>query len=85
MQLAFEIVDIFHGVAQAEAAEEHFRTVFQQRELPADMPEVALDRAGQPGRPPDRAKVWRRARAKRGGSSSRAASSWTASGWTTSV
>ncbi len=42
MQLAFEIVDIFHGRAQAEAAQEHFRTVFQQRELPSDMPEMAL-------------------------------------------
>lgn len=42
MQLAFEIVDIFHGRAQAEAAEAHFRTVFQQRELPPDMPEVRL-------------------------------------------
>ena len=41
MQLAFEIVDIFHGTAQAEAAEEHFRTVFQQRELPPEMPEIA--------------------------------------------
>ena len=42
MQLAFEIVDIFHGRAHAEAAEEHFRTVFQQRELPPDMPEIVL-------------------------------------------
>jgi tyrosyl-tRNA synthetase len=42
MQLAFEIVDIFQGRGQAEAAEAHFRTVFQQRELPPDMPEVRL-------------------------------------------
>ena len=42
MQLAFEIVDIFHGTAQAEAAETHFRTVFQQREMPAEMPEVRI-------------------------------------------
>ena len=42
MSVAFEIVDIFHGRAQAEAAEAHFRTVFQQRELPSDMPEVRL-------------------------------------------
>jgi tyrosyl-tRNA synthetase len=42
MQLAFEIVDIFHGRAAAEAAQEHFRTVFQQRELPAEMPELRL-------------------------------------------
>jgi tyrosyl-tRNA synthetase len=42
MALAREIVSIFHGDAAAAAAEEHFRTVFQQRELPDDMPEVTL-------------------------------------------
>jgi tyrosyl-tRNA synthetase len=42
MQLAHEIVEIFHGSAAAEAAQEHFHTVFQQRELPSDMPEVRL-------------------------------------------
>lgn len=42
MQLAAEIVAIFHGQEAAQAAEEHFRTVFQQRELPADMPEITL-------------------------------------------
>ena len=42
MQLASEIVSIFQGDAAAVLAEEHFRTVFQQRELPADMPEVRL-------------------------------------------
>jgi tyrosyl-tRNA synthetase len=42
MQLAWEIVDIFHGTAAAQAAAEHFRTVFQQRELPAEMPELRL-------------------------------------------
>lgn len=42
MQLAFEIVDIFHGRDQAEAAEGHFRRVFQQRELPPEMPEAVL-------------------------------------------
>jgi len=44
MELAREIVSIFHGDEAAAAAEEHFRTVFQQRELPDDMPEVRLDR-----------------------------------------
>jgi tyrosyl-tRNA synthetase len=34
MALAREIVSIFHGDDAAAAAEEHFRTVFQQRELP---------------------------------------------------
>lgn len=38
MRLAWEIVDIFHGSAAADAAQEHFRTVFQKRELPPDMP-----------------------------------------------
>ena len=42
MQLAREIVSIFQGADAAAQAEEHFRTVFQQRELPADMPELRL-------------------------------------------
>ena len=42
MQLAAEIVAIFHGPAAAQAAEAHFRAVFQQRELPAEMPELRL-------------------------------------------
>ena len=41
MRLAFEIVEIFHGTEAAHAAEEHFRTVFQRRELPSDMPTYA--------------------------------------------
>jgi tyrosyl-tRNA synthetase len=42
MQLAREIVSIFHGDEAATKAEEHFKTVFQQRELPPDMPEHTL-------------------------------------------
>ena len=42
MELAREIVSIFHSEDAARAAEEHFVTVFQQRELPDDMPEVRL-------------------------------------------
>jgi tyrosyl-tRNA synthetase len=42
MQLAREIVSIFHGNAAAAEAEEHFKTVFQQRELPPDMPQYVL-------------------------------------------
>jgi tyrosyl-tRNA synthetase len=38
MRLAWEIVDAFHGSDAADAAQEHFRTVFQRRELPEDMP-----------------------------------------------
>lgn len=42
MMLAREIVSIFHGDEAAQAAEEHFRTVYQERELPAEMPEHRL-------------------------------------------
>lgn len=42
MELAWEIVDIFHGRKAADKAQEHFRTVFQQRRLPDDMPERTL-------------------------------------------
>jgi len=45
MELAFEIVDIFHGTEAAREAQEHFKTVFQRRELPPDMPEVKLAEA----------------------------------------
>jgi len=45
MRLAAEIVAIFHGPKAALRAEEHFRTVFQERELPSDMPEVSLPAA----------------------------------------
>ena len=42
MELAHEIVSIFHNDAAAAEAEEHFKRVFQERELPQDMPEFAL-------------------------------------------
>jgi tyrosyl-tRNA synthetase len=42
MRLAREIVSIFHGDDSAAQAEEHFTTVFQQRELPPEMPTHAL-------------------------------------------
>ncbi len=42
MQLAREIVSIFHGDEAAAMAEEHFKTVFQKRELPPDMPQHSL-------------------------------------------
>ena len=45
VRLAGEIVAIFHGPEAATKAEEHFRTVFQERELPIDMPEVRLSAA----------------------------------------
>jgi len=43
MQLAREIVSIFHGDDAAARAEEHFVSVFQQRELPPEMPEMRLE------------------------------------------
>ena len=42
MKLAFEIVEIFHGTDATQQAEAHFRTVFQARELPEDMPEFVM-------------------------------------------
>jgi tyrosyl-tRNA synthetase len=45
MSLAREIVSIFHGEKAAPAAEEAFRKVFQQKDVPDNMPEFAL----QPG------------------------------------
>ncbi|MCX8068597.1 MAG: tyrosine--tRNA ligase [Anaerolineae bacterium] len=37
-RLAWEIVEIFHGREAADAAAAHFRRVFQERELPLEMP-----------------------------------------------
>jgi tyrosyl-tRNA synthetase len=44
MQLAREIVSVFHDEDAAARAEEHFVTVFQQKELPPEMPELRLAR-----------------------------------------
>jgi tyrosyl-tRNA synthetase len=43
MQLAREIVSIFHGDESADEAERHFRTVFQERELPPEMPTYPME------------------------------------------
>jgi tyrosyl-tRNA synthetase len=43
MELAQEIVSIFHGDEAAEKAEQHFRTVFQERDLPSDMPTYEVE------------------------------------------
>jgi tyrosyl-tRNA synthetase len=43
MQLAREIVSIFHSDEAAEKAEQHFRTVFQKGELPPDMPSYVVE------------------------------------------
>lgn len=45
MRLAREIVTLYHGAAAASAAEEEFIRVFRQRELPEDLPEVAVPRS----------------------------------------
>jgi tyrosyl-tRNA synthetase len=42
MELAREIVSIFQGDADAVKAEEHFKRVFQEREMPAEMPDFEL-------------------------------------------
>ncbi|MBC7336890.1 MAG: tyrosine--tRNA ligase, partial [Clostridia bacterium] len=44
MRLAREIVTFYHGPEAAQQAEEDFRRVFQQRELPHEVPEIALSR-----------------------------------------
>lgn len=46
MKLAREIVSIFHGDANADAAQENFVRMFQQKEVPAEMEEYTL-KAGQ--------------------------------------
>jgi tyrosyl-tRNA synthetase len=46
MKLGREIVEIFHGKDEADQAEESFVRVFQQGDLPEDMPEYVL----QPGK-----------------------------------
>ena len=42
MRIAREVVEIFHGPEAAARAEAHFVRVFQQRDLPEDMPEYTL-------------------------------------------
>lgn len=39
MKLARTLVGMYHGIEEGLRAEEHFKTVFQQRALPADIPE----------------------------------------------
>jgi tyrosyl-tRNA synthetase len=43
MRLAKTFVRMFHGEAAAEEAENYFKTVFQQRALPSDIPEVSVE------------------------------------------
>ncbi|MHC4393369.1 MAG: tyrosine--tRNA ligase [Planctomycetota bacterium] len=44
-RLAYEIVKVYHGEAGAEAGREHFRKTVQQRQLPDDIPDFAIDAA----------------------------------------
>ncbi|HZY44306.1 MAG TPA: tyrosine--tRNA ligase, partial [Anaerolineae bacterium] len=45
MELAREIVSIFHNPDSVAAAEQHFINVFQQREMPEQMDEIKIDHA----------------------------------------
>jgi tyrosyl-tRNA synthetase len=45
MRLAHEIVSVFYNVAEADRAQQAFVRIFQQGDLPEDMPEYRL----QPG------------------------------------
>ena len=42
MRLAHEIASVFYGDAEAQAAQEAFVRLFQQRDIPEDMPEYTL-------------------------------------------
>jgi tyrosyl-tRNA synthetase len=42
MQLAYTFVSMYHGQQAAEDAQQYFKTVFQQRALPTDLPEAEL-------------------------------------------
>lgn len=44
MKLAFEITSFFHGVEKAKDAESEFVKIFRKKELPSEMPVVALDK-----------------------------------------
>ncbi|MGG6310044.1 tyrosine--tRNA ligase [Paenibacillus macerans] len=45
MKLAYTLVRMYHGAEAAEAAQEHFVTVFQQRALPEDIEEKEIPAA----------------------------------------
>lgn len=48
MQLARTIVRLYHGEEAAFEAEEEFKRVFQQRAMPTDIPEYAMDAPTEP-------------------------------------
>ena len=45
MQLSHEITRLYHDQSQADAAEEHFRTVYRLKQIPAHMPEFICPEA----------------------------------------
>lgn len=45
MRLGYTLVRMYHGEQAAREAEQHFKTVFQQRSLPDDIPEVTIAQA----------------------------------------
>jgi tyrosyl-tRNA synthetase len=49
MKLASMLVEIYHSVQEAQQAENYFKTVFQERSLPKDMPEKVWQGEGQAG------------------------------------
>lgn len=48
MKLAHTLVRLYHGQVAADQAQEQFIKVFQQRDLPDDLPEVTLENTGEP-------------------------------------
>ena len=42
MRLAKTLVSMYHGQDAAQKAEEHFKTVFQKKDLPDDIPEIII-------------------------------------------
>ncbi|WP_339061424.1 tyrosine--tRNA ligase [Tepidibacillus marianensis] len=43
MKMAYTLVRMYHGEEAAQEAENHFKTVFQKRDIPNDIPEVTVD------------------------------------------
>ncbi|MBA4492836.1 tyrosine--tRNA ligase [Paenactinomyces guangxiensis] len=53
MKLAYTLVRMYHGKEAAQEAEQHFRTVFQQREIPDEIKEVEVGNSEL-----DQGKLW---------------------------
>ncbi len=47
MELASEIVTLYHGAEEAKSARERFVSVFQQNEVPDDVPVIEIDAASE--------------------------------------